>query len=100
MLLQTHHCRMEQNKADYTLPGTRHVEAGSVLAGIARQFARRRGVAKEAVERQLRARIGAAIARRAARMSLATWNKDATAVDPDTAPEFSDFARAPGGVAA
>jgi hypothetical protein len=84
-----------QNHGKPTHFGLMPAAVSSAVTVIARQFARRRGVAMKAVERQLRAHIGAAIARRAARMSLATWNNYDLAADPDTAPEeFSDFARA------
>jgi hypothetical protein len=55
--------------------GLLHPKTDGALSAVARHVSRRRGVAKKAVERQLRARIGAAIARRAARMSLATWKR-------------------------
>ena len=39
------------------------------------------GTGRKVVERQMRNRLGASLARRAARMSLATWGKDEGIID-------------------
>ncbi len=44
-----------------------------MIRALTRQAARRNGWAATAVKRQMRASIGTAIARRLARMSVATW---------------------------
>ena len=45
------------------------------IVALARACGRKRGWASKAVERQIRNRLGASLARRAARMSLATWGQ-------------------------
>ena len=69
----------------WTHHGRPHPEAASVVAAIARAAARRHGCTAKAMERPLRGRIGAALARRAARPSLACmcgrWRHDAGELD-------------------
>ena len=56
--------------------GEIHPDADQWIRLLARAGARRRGNAPHAYERQLRSRLGAEIARRAARMSQATFTQD------------------------
>ena len=57
--------------------GSLHPALDSWISALAKGCGRRRGWARKAVERQIRARLGAAFARRMARMSLATWGREA-----------------------
>ena len=61
----------------WTHHGRAHEQANTAIKAIARSVARRWGGSPAASERGLRERIGIALARRAARMSLATWSRDA-----------------------
>ena len=63
--------------------GAIHPTLHQWLTKLARALARRKGFAAAALERQLRARLGAALARRAARMSLACWGKGAREPEVD-----------------
>ena len=53
--------------------GSLHPTLSDWVMLIATNLARKQGKSKAAVNRQIRGRLGAALARRAARMSLATW---------------------------
>ena len=53
--------------------GSLHGTLDDWITRIAKGFGAKRGGAWSAVDRQLRGRLGAALARRAARMSLGTW---------------------------
>jgi hypothetical protein len=61
----------------WTHHGRAHEQANTAIKAIARSVARRWGGSPAVTERGLRERIGIALARRAARMSLATWSRDA-----------------------
>ena len=57
--------------------GELHPDLEDWIRALAREYGKRRGRAGPAVERQMRNRLGAHLAKRAARMSLATWgNRD------------------------
>ena len=56
--------------------GSLHPRLDGWITDLAKACGRRRGWATKAVERQIRNRLGAALARRAARMSLATWGTE------------------------
>ena len=62
----------------FTAYGRPHSAATEAIRHIARLAARRRGWAAKAGERQFRSAIATALARRLARMSLATWPADDT----------------------
>ena len=67
----------------WTNHGRPHPQAAAAVQAIARAAARRRGGTARAMERALRERIGAALARRGARMSLAAMaRRDEGAVEP------------------
>ena len=55
--------------------GGLHPSFDDFLTHLAKACSRRKGWRSTAVERQIRGRLGAALARRAARMSLATWGR-------------------------
>ena len=76
--------------------GSLHPIFNDWVCRLAKACARRRGWATTAVERQLRSRLGACLARRAARMSLATWGKDegeGEVILPILEPEYEDIDR-------
>ena len=56
--------------------GSLHENLDDWIRKLAKACSRRRGWAAAAIERQIRCRLGACLARRAARMSLATWGKE------------------------
>ena len=64
----------------WTNHGRAHPEADRVIQAIAKNAARRRGCTARAMERAIRGRICAAIARRGARMSLAA-SRHARSID-------------------
>ena len=72
----------------FTCFGRMHPEAVRILNSIGARAARRRGWAVAAVRRQLHSRIGAALARRAARMSLAACSSASSS-------EIKDLCRQP-----
>ena len=55
--------------------GSLHGFLDQWIRDLARALSRRKGFARTALEKQIRNRLGAALARRAARMSLATYPK-------------------------
>ena len=61
--------------------GSLHPALDNWISALAKGCGRKRGWARKAVERQIRSRLGAALARRAARMSLATWGREARECD-------------------
>ena len=87
--------------------GSLHGDFNEWIKRLAKAVGRKRGWAAKAVERQIRAKLGAALARRAARMSLATFGQD-TGEDQVILPimEYDDLKRVaeeeedPGGEAA
>ena len=57
----------------FTTFGRPHPAASEVIKAISQRGARRQGWSKSGLERKFRACIGTMLARRMARMSLATW---------------------------
>ena len=67
----------------FTTYGRPHHAASEVIRHISRIATRRRGWAAKSLERQFRACLGTILARRAARMSLATFSNAECSFDPD-----------------
>ena len=64
----------------FTTFGRPHPAASETIRHIAKRGARQRGWAATALERQFRSSLGAVLARRMARMSLATWAYGSSAI--------------------
>ena len=79
----------------FTTYGRPHPAASEAIAHIAKVAARRKGWAAKGVEKRLRACIGTVLARRAARMSLATRPHAEVESMPDVTKHFEDDPGAP-----
>ena len=76
--------------------GSLHPTFNEWVTLIATNLSRRQGKSRAAVNRQIRGRLGAALARRAARMSLATWMGSSAEADvPFQGEDYEDIDREP-----